>query len=314
MSPRSFFLLTFAVAAMACSSGSGEPEDTGGSGDTTSGPGSSTATGTPTGGSGTGGIDDIGSISGGNLTVGAGGAGGGESECKSVLDVVYRDFTGMHPDFEMDFRGDGVRRKLVKPELDAEQKPQFLDSVGCPPDLQTPLDCQANATANQVVINAKNTFDQWYRDVPGVNMTFEKTLELQESAPGSGQFIFDSSDFFPLLPTEGFGIDPPNGKNQNFSFTTEIHLKFGYVAGQKFSFRGDDDMWIFVNGKLALDLGAMHGPESGVIDFDAQAQYLGIYPGTTYPMDIFHAERHTDGSNFHIETNISCFVPVDVPR
>ncbi|WP_438020528.1 fibro-slime domain-containing protein [Sorangium sp. So ce315] len=313
MSPRSFFLLTFAVAALACSSEPVEPGDTGGNGSTSAGPGSSGASGTPTGGSGTGGIDDIGSIAGGNVTVGAGGAGGGE-ECKSVLTALYRDFKETHPDFEMDFRGDGVRRKLVSPELDSEMKPQFLNSVGCPPNLATPLDCENGGTRNEVVINSKNTFDQWFRDVPGVNMTFEKELALEESPPGSGQYIFDSTDFFPLAPDEGFGITPPNHKNQNFLFTTEIHLKFGYVAGQEFSFRGDDDMWIFINGKLALDLGSMHGPESGVIDFDAQAQYLGIYPGNTYTMDIFHAERHTDGSNFHIETNISCFVPVEVPR
>jgi fibro-slime domain-containing protein len=58
----------------------------------------------------------------------------------------------------------------------------------------------------------------------------------------------------------------------------------------------------------------MHGPESGIVDFDAQAARLGIAPGNSYSMDIFHAERHTDGSNFHIETNISCFTPVEVPR
>jgi len=50
-------------------------------------------------------------------------------------------------------------------------------------------------------------------------------------------------------------------------------------------------------------------------DFDAQASDLGIAPGNTYQMDIFHAERHTNDSNFRVETNIKCFVPVpDVPR
>ncbi len=311
MSPRSFFLVTFAVAALACSSGPGE------NGNLTSGSGGSSGTttggtgGTPSGGDSSSSGDEFGSMAGGNLTVGAGGAGG--SECKSTLEVLYRDFNDTHPDFEMDFRGDVVRRELVEPALDSDGKPVFLDSIGCQADLQTPLAC-GGGTPNQVVINSKASFDQWYRDVPGVNMTFPKQLELEESPPGSGQYVFDSMDFFPLAPEEGFGITPQNHKNQNFLFTTEIHLKFGYVAGQEFSFRGDDDMWIFINGKLALDLGSMHGPESGVIDFDAQAASLGITPGNSYTMDIFHAERHTDGSNFHIETNISCFVPVDVPR
>lgn len=311
MSPRSLFLVTFAITALACSSGS---DDNNGNSTTGSGGGTTTggSSGTPSAESSSSSGDDIGGISGGNVTVGAGGAGGG-SECKSTLEVLYRDFNDTHPDFEMDFRGDVVRRKLIEPALDAESKPVFLDSIGCQADLQTPLDC-SGGNPNQVVITSKASFDQWYRDVSGVNMTFPKQIELEESPPGSGRYVFDSTDFFPLAPEEGFGINPPNGKNQNFLFTTEIHLKFGYVAGQEFSFRGDDDMWIFINGKLALDLGSMHGPESGVIDFDAQANYLGISPGNTYTMDIFHAERHTDGSNFHIETNISCFVPVEVPR
>ncbi|WP_437820042.1 fibro-slime domain-containing protein [Sorangium sp. So ce1078] len=310
MSPRSLFLVTFGIAALACSSGPGDngnsPSGSGGSSGATTG-----SSGAPSGVNSSSSGDDIGSIAGGTVTVGAGGAGG--SECKSTLEVLYRDFNDTHPDFEMDFRGDVVRRELVEPALDSEGKPVFLDSIGCSADLQTPLGCR-DGNPNQVVITSKESFDQWYRDVPGVNMSFPKQLELEESPPGSGQYVFDSTDFFPLAPEEGFGITPANHKNQNFLFTTEIHLKFGYVAGQQFSFRGDDDMWIFINGKLALDLGSMHGPESGVIDFDAQAEYLGIYPGNSYTMDIFHAERHTDGSNFHIETNISCFVPVDVPR
>jgi fibro-slime domain-containing protein len=49
--------------------------------------------------------------------------------------------------------------------------------------------------------------------------------------------------------------------------------------------------------------------EAGTIDFDAQAAELGIEPGGSYSMDIFHAERHTTASNFRFETNISCFRP-----
>ena len=105
-------------------------------------------------------------------------------------------------------------------------------------------------------------------------------------------------------------ITPPaNDMGMNFLFTTEIHVQFRYSAAQKFTFRGDDDLWIFVNGQLALDLGSMHGPEEGTIDFDAQAASLNISVGNRYAMDVFHAERHMRGSNFKITTNIACFTP-----
>ena len=123
--------------------------------------------------------------------------------------------------------------------------------------------------------------------------------------------IFDSNAFFPI-DGQGFGNTP--GQPHNFHFTTEIHLKFKYEAGQKFTFRGDDDLWIFVNKKLALDVGGSHQALLGTIDFDAQAALLGITAGGEYQMDIYHAERQTTESNFRIETNISCLVNVPATR
>ncbi|HTV25283.1 MAG TPA: fibro-slime domain-containing protein [Polyangiaceae bacterium] len=231
-------------------------------------------------------------------------------ECDGVIPVVFRDFNDTHPDFEMDFSGDVVRRQLLSAQLGAGDKPVFASSVGCPAQQGTPMAC-ANWMVDKPVITSAATFDQWYRDVPNVNMTFPRELELTESQPGSGLYVFSSNDFFPLGPNEGFGVSPPN-QGKNFLFTTEIHLNFEYIAQQRFTFRGDDDLWIFINKRLALDLGSMHGQEQGTIDFDAQAADLGIRPGGVYQMDIFHAERHTNASNFSIETNIACFTPVVV--
>jgi fibro-slime domain-containing protein len=228
-------------------------------------------------------------------------------ECDGVLPVVYRDFSEAHPDFEMEFRGDVVRRKLIAPTLGADGKPSFLSSTGCPAQQGTPTAC-ANWMEPESVITSAQSFDQWYRTTPGTNFEFPGELTLTETPPESGQYIFNSNEFFPIPNDQGFGITP-QGSNKNFLFTTEIHLNFQYIARQRFKFRGDDDLWIFVNGTLALDLGSLHGAEEGEIDFDAQAATLGIVPGRAYAMDIFHAERHTDQSNFSFETNIACFTP-----
>lgn len=231
-------------------------------------------------------------------------------DCDSIIPVVYRDFNDSHPDFEMDFAGDGIRLNLLSPMLGADDKPVFASSVGCPARTGEQA-CRTDWTVTTPVINSATTFDQWYRNTPNVNVSFESQLELRETQPGSGVYVYSSNDFFPLGPAEGFGVTPPN-QGRNFLFTTEIHLNFVYGAGQKFSFRGDDDLWIFINKRLALDLGSMHGQEAGTIDFDAQAAKLSIAPGRTYAMDIFHAERHTNASNFSIETNIACFTPAIV--
>lgn len=281
------------------------------------------------GGAGGRGIEQGGSggtdVGTGGIPIGTGGSNGGtgaiigpgdppddNAECDSVLEVTYRDFTEAHPDFEMDFKGDVVRRGLIAPTLGPGSKPVFAETVGCPGKRMTPLECDNWTIMPPTnVLSTADAFAQWYTDVPGVNQKFEKQLELTEA--GGGQYVFDSTSFFPLEPSEGFGVSPAGHyTGKNYLFTTEIHVQFGYSAGQKFTFRGDDDLWIFVNGKLALDLGSLHGPEEGTIDFDAQATALGIAVGGTYAMDIFHAERHTDGSNFRVTTNISCFTDVVV--
>ena len=133
-------------------------------------------------------------------------------------------------------------------------------------------------------------------------MTSTKALPLVEAPAGT--FTFSDNAFFPL-DNLGFGNQ---GNAHNFHFTTEIHSTFKYNGGEIFQFTGDDDVWVFVNKKLALDLGGVHGVEQATVDFDAKAAALGITVGSTYQLDVFHAERHTVESNFKMVTTIECFI------
>jgi fibro-slime domain-containing protein len=204
-------------------------------------------------------------------------------QCGQLI-AELRDFKADHPDFE---NGNQDDRGLVEDDLGADGLPVYKPSGATP------------------TVSGAASFDQWYRDVAGVNMTFLVPLTLLETPAGSGVYVYDDPDFFPL---DGKGWPGEEVMGHNFHFTTHIHGTFLYRGGENFAFRGDDDVWVFVNGKLALDLGGVHGVEEGAIDFDAKAGQLGISTGNVYTLDVFHAERHTSASNFRVETSIDCLV------
>lgn len=97
--------------------------------------------------------------------------------------------------------------------------------------------------------------------------------------------------------------DEPGMPLHNYHFTTEVHYWFEYdaSASARLDFTGDDDVWVFVAGELALDLGGWHPPlsDSVTIDSASAAQY-GLTDGHVYRISVFHAERKTDGSSYRL--------------
>jgi len=275
----SFVIATVLAACSAEGSGASSSNGFGGSGASGSGTGAAQGGGGQGGAAqGTGGQGGEGGV---NFTTGIGGMGGGGGpNCNPTLKATVRDFSVSHPDFE-DFLGDDLG--IVTSMLGMDGKPVYAGNPTTP------------------TTSGKDNFDQWYRDVMGVNIAIP--IEIPLMPAGNGTYTYSNSAFFPI-DGQGFGDE---SNIHNYHFTLELRTEFTYEGGEVFTFTGDDDLFTYINGHLAINLGGVHGAQSSTVDLDARATELGITKGKKYPLDFFFAERHTSESNFRIDTTIGCF-------
>jgi fibro-slime domain-containing protein len=199
---------------------------------------------------------------------------------------VLRDFIPTtHPDFGVDQTNADDTIGWIEDSLDLNGKP--IVKTGSSPSSVT-------------------KFGEWFNTINGVNKATTFSTRLLQTGPAANgdeedRYRFLSEVFIPR-PLEAFGVNPagyPREGTDNTFFTWEIHTYVKYNATANaplpLTMSSSDDMWVFINGKLACDLGGIHPLKNCTIDLNnlVVSHSLTQTDSDIYRCDIYYAHRNS---------------------
>lgn len=143
---------------------------------------------------------------------------------------------------------------------------------------------------------------------------------------GGHTYIYGNKGVFPIDDFDFSADDPTTIKYNGTNFHYTAHLQFALRVKadgtEIFKFEGDDDVWVFLNNKLILDIGGLHEMLTGYFTINSDNTIttytqdklssdemtkrtyslsdFGIKKGDIVNLDFFYAERSTTESNMRI--------------
>ena len=155
-------------------------------------------------------------------------------------------------------------------------------------------------------------FKRWFNNVEGKSQNYSNNLTLNYSG---SEFSYFNDDFYPLDQVEFSKGDVTNQDGHNHLFTMALAAPFRILKSgdENFEITADDDTFVFVGDKLALDMGGVHGALKGKITIDKDGKIntaigdeefafsgISIDGQSDSVIRIFHADRDSSESVFKI--------------
>ncbi len=213
----------------------------------------------------------------------------------SFSDSLYTQLTvgRPNPDFTAECNNGWCKDVVLK-----ELGPEGVPVLGPADNFKNQTQFTAHVRDCKKLYTCPEVFRWWFMDVPGINRTIKKSIPLTKKGD---VYEYINNTYWPLGVDEGYGKAGSNN-SQNGEFTGTSKTYFRYKGGEKLTFNGDDDVWIYFNGILGVELAGIHGKwtESITLDTTTGAEKFHMYPGGIYPIHIFQAERCTGSSTFQL--------------
>jgi fibro-slime domain-containing protein len=224
----------------------------------------------------------------------------------------------------------GLQQGLVK---------DYLGSDGLPVPAYASTDATKAAglpivdqgVVGSIPLKPTDNFYRWFHEVEGKSKKIQKSLKFTKIASETYQYGDASKSIFPLdsdATAQDFSSGDYSSQGHNFYFTMHMNAPFIVKADgtEEFSFVGDDDVWVYLNGKLVLDIGGVHEKISGSFKINKESNGsisvtstvagktktitdIGLVKGDVATISFFYAERNTTVANCLI-TMKSMRIPV----